>query len=136
MILEALREEELCTQEDVVRALKKRKVEAAQASVSRDIAELGLIKVGGRYHAPAEAQASAPDFPLRAWVKSVKAAGPNLVVLRSDPGSAQRIGLALDQLQLPQIAGTIAGDDTVFCACPTEADSRRLVAYLTERLRP
>ena len=49
------------------------------------------------------------------WVQSVEAAG-NLVVMRTPPGSAHLVGLAIDQAQLPEIAGTICGDDTIFLA--------------------
>lgn len=135
-LLEAIARESVSTQHALVRALRRRGIPATQVSVSRDIAELGLMKAGGRYRpAPAEAGASDPESPLRTWVRRAEVAGPHLVVVRCDVGTAQRVGLALDGLALPGVAGTLAGDDTVFVAAVSEAASRRVVGFLRSRMR-
>lgn len=137
LLLQAVREQELATQQDVVRALKKLGVSATQVSVSRDINELGLVKASGRYQAALpQAQASDPDFPLRAWINSATPAGTNLIVLKCDPGSAQRVARALDELgpAAPDLVGTVAGDDTVFCAVSGASGQQKLLSYIKERL--
>jgi transcriptional regulator of arginine metabolism len=67
---------------------------------------------------------------LREWVRSAEAAG-NLVVLRTPPGSAHMVGVALDQAALPEIAGTICGDDTIFVAVRPPATAEELAERLT-----
>src|SRR4051812_19947858 len=93
-ILSAITDEEVATQNDLVKALKKRGIAATQVSISRDIAELGLVKASGVYRpATAEGGAADPELPLRAFVRAVVAAGPNLTVVRCDTGTAPRVGL-------------------------------------------
>lgn len=134
-ILEAVTQEEIATQNDLVRALKKRGIEATQVSISRDVAELGLIKAGGAYR-PATAETGAHDaeLPLRTFVRKVVAAGPNLTVVRCDTGTAPRVGLVLDGLTIAGLAGTLAGDDTVFVASETAAAQKKLVEFLETRM--
>ena len=134
-ILEAIASGDVATQNDLVAALKKKGVAATQVSISRDIAELGLMKVGGVYRpATAEGGASDPELPLRAFVRAVTPAGPNLTVVRCDTGTAPRVGLALDGLPLAGLIGTLAGDDTVFVACESASVQKSLVTFLTSRM--
>jgi len=133
-ILQAITQEEVSTQNDLVRALKKRGIAATQVSISRDIAELGLMKVGGVYH-PAVAEAAHDvEMPLRTFVRSVVAAGPNLTVIRCDTGTAPRVSLVLDGLALPGLVGTLAGDDTVFVAGESAAAQKNLIGFLQSRM--
>lgn len=129
-ILEALQAEPLATQQEIVRALRRRGVRSTQVSVSRDIAELGLVKIGGRYRPPSGPD-SAPDprASLRSMVRSVSPAGRNLLVVHCDPGVAPRAALAIDGLRLPGVVGTIAGDDTIFVAVADAADDERLLRF-------
>ncbi len=134
-ILEAISSGEVATQNDLVAALKKKGVSATQVSISRDIAELGLMKVGGVYRpATAESGATDAEMPLRTFVRAVKPAGPHLTVVRCDAGTAPRVGLVLDVLSLPGLAGTLAGDDTVFVATETAPAQKKLVEFLTSRM--
>jgi len=134
-ILEAVSQEDVATQNDLVRALKKRGIPATQVSISRDVAELGLIKVSGAYKAAtAEGGAHDPEMPLRTFVRRVVAAGPNLTVVRCDAGSAPRVGLVLDGLNMPGLVGTLAGDDTVFVASDSGAAQRKLIEFLETRM--
>ncbi|MBI4349199.1 MAG: arginine repressor [Elusimicrobia bacterium] len=132
-VLEAIGAEPLATQQDIARALRKKGIDATQVSISRDISELGLVKAAGRYVSGHPAAPPVAD-PLAALVKAVAAAGPNLVVVKCDTGAAPRVGLALDQLGLPGVVGTLAGDDTVFAAVSTAADNTRLVRLLQSRI--
>lgn len=134
-ILEVVASAEVATQNDLVRALKRRGIAATQVSISRDVAELGLIKSGGAYRpAPAEGGAADPELPLRTFVRRVVAAGPHLAVVRCDAGTAPRVGLVLDGLAIPGLAGTLAGDDAVFVATETAAAQKKLVEFLQARM--
>lgn len=134
-ILETVTSAEIGTQNDLVAALRKKGVSATQVSISRDVAELGLVKVGGYYRAAtADSGAHDPELPLRAFVRAVKPAGTNLTVVRCDAGSAPRVGLALDGLDLPGLVGTLAGDDTVFVACDSASAQKSLVTFLNSRM--
>mgnify|MGYP001586236952 FL=1 len=136
-ILEAVSQEEIGTQNDLVRSLKRRGISATQVSISRDIAQLGLIKAGGGYPtAPTDSAPPDPELPLRTFVRRVDPAGPNLVVIRCEAGSAQRVALTLDALPMEGLVGTIAGDDTVFAAADSAAANRRLVEFLKSRMTP
>jgi transcriptional regulator of arginine metabolism len=122
-ILRLVGARQLSTQSDVVRALKDEGLDAVQATVSRDIAQLGLVKVrgeGGRlvYALPGAAdldRLSELTSALRRWTTALEPTG-NLVVLKTPPGHANALALAFDEAALPEIAGCIAGDDTIFLA--------------------
>jgi transcriptional regulator of arginine metabolism len=121
-IAEIIRAGGVGSQEDVTVRLAERGFEVTQATVSRDLDRMGAVKVkrGGMlsYALPDEIGASdwAAERLARIvgeWVQSVEAAG-NILVLKTPPGSAHLVGLALDQAKLPEIAGTVSGDDTLF----------------------
>ena len=123
-IAEIVRNEAVASQEEVTARLRARGYEVTQATVSRDLDTMGAAKVkrGGvlRYALPE--QLGDNDWAgarlakiVAEWVTSVEAAG-NLLVLRTPPGSAHLVGLAIDQARLKEIAGTICGDDTLFVA--------------------
>lgn len=136
-ILEILAEAEVATQNDFVKALKKKGLSATQVSISRDIAELGLVKAGGIYKAgSAETGAHDPELPLRTFVRQALPAGPYLTVVRCETGTAPRVALALDNLGFPGAVGTLAGDDTVFVAMASPAAQKRLVEFLLSRMNP
>lgn len=113
----------IASQEDVVARLGASGIEATQATVSRDLEELGAVKRragGGLRYALGEASDPARHEQqlarvLAEWATSVEPAGP-LVVVKTPPGSANLVANAIDAAHLPGIAGTIAGDDTVFVA--------------------
>ena len=135
-ILDAVSDENISTQNALVRALKRRGITATQVSISRDIAEMGLIKAGGKYRAgAAETGAADSEMPLRVWVRQAVPAGPNLVIVRCDPGTAQRVAFVLDALTMSGIVGTIAGDDTVFVAVQSGDANKRVLEYLQSRIR-
>ena len=73
-------------------------------------------------------------MPLRTFVRSVVAAGPNLSVIRCDTGTAPRVSLVLDGLALPGLVGTLAGDDTVFVAGESAAAQKNLIGFLQSRM--
>ena len=113
------------TQQELAAALRDRGFRTTQATISRDVAELGLVKAGrGGMQAYAlpprlrEADASGEERVrrlLRDMPVEVRDAG-NLLVLRTLPGSAHPLAAALDRARWPEVVGSIAGDDTVFVA--------------------
>jgi transcriptional regulator of arginine metabolism len=134
-ILELVATRPIRTQEDLADALAQEGWEVTQSSVSRDISQLGLIKVDGVYARAATARMTEVADPnerrLVESVLTVDAAGDSLLVLHTPPGEAQRVGSALDLLAWPEIVGTLAGDDTIFVAVVNAAAQ----ITLTRRLR-
>ena len=138
-ILRLVGARQLSTQSDVVRALKDEGLDAVQATVSRDIAQLGLVKVrgeGGRlvYALPGAAdldRLSELTSALRRWTTALEPTG-NLVVLKTPPGHANALALAFDEAALPEVAGCIAGDDTIFLAVRDGRAATDLARHLVE----
>lgn len=123
-------------QEDLVRLLGKAGYPATQSSVSRDLRELGVAKRGDRYVLPDESAPVLGDFATVArFVRDIRAAGPNLAVIRTTAGSAQSVAIVLDRADWPEAVGTLSGDDTIFVATANAASQRRLLARLHDKLR-
>lgn len=120
-IVELLRTEEVETQDDLRRLLARRGIHVTQATVSRDIEELGLLKTRSGYRLPeAGVDPSARAQPtltivLKEFLTDVRQAS-NLVVLKTRPGNAHSVAAALDANPWQEVVGTVAGDDTIFIA--------------------
>ncbi|HSB43055.1 MAG TPA: arginine repressor [Methylomirabilota bacterium] len=126
------------SQEELQRRLRQRGIRVAQPTLSRDLKALGLAKTPTGYVAhpagafvPAEARVAALDRAVGEFVLSVRAAA-SLVVVRTPPAGAHPFARAVDEAELPEVVGTIAGDDTVFVAATGLAAARRI----ERRLRP
>ena len=118
-ILELISTRRIHTQEELVEALRADGWDVTQSSVSRDIASLRLVKSEGAWARPpaGEVQGVDPDeLRIREGVLQVDTAGDSLVVVRTPPGEANRVAVAIDRLGWPEVVGTIAGDDTIFIA--------------------
>jgi len=124
----------------VVDLLAGEGVVATQATVSRDLEELGAVKVrmpGGEtvYAVPQFEERPAPEEQLKRvfseWVVEVAHSG-NLVVLRTPPGSAHVVGSAIDRAGLPDVLGTVAGDDTVLVVAPEGMEGAKVARRLSE----
>ena len=130
-LADVIRSGALASQEELVERLGELGFAVTQATISRDLDQIGAIKVrrDGQlsYALPEEERSAAPRLSavFRDWVRSVEAAR-NLVVIKTPPGSAHLIGVALDQSDFPEIVGTICGDDTIFVACRTGEDAEAL----------
>jgi transcriptional regulator of arginine metabolism len=122
------------TQRSLVDALAAKGLTATQSSVSRDLREIGAIKTAEGYELPGAAETA--DELLRAveFLRDVSAAGPNLTVIKTAIGAAQRVALALDRSGWPEMIGNIGGDDTVFVATSSAASQKILMAKI-ERVR-
>ena len=137
-ILDLIDREPLHSQEQLRRRLRQRGYDATQATISRDIADLGLVKrAGDGAYQRAGAETSNPESAL---VALERAAGEylrrvqrvqQLIVIRTGSGQAQALAIAIDRSQLEEAVGTIAGDDTVLVIA---RDARRATA-LAKRLQ-
>jgi transcriptional regulator of arginine metabolism len=132
-ILELVAKRSLRTQEELAEALAKAGWAATQSSVSRDIAALGLVKIGGRYGRPSRPRhpRENPDADrIAEVVLSAESAGDALIVLKTPAGEANHVAVGLDRLSWPEVVGTIAGDDTIFVAVQNRAAKARTMARL------
>ena len=110
------------TQQELAAALRERGFRATQATISRDVAELGLGK-GSR---EGRAAYVLPPRLRDAEVSAEFRVADLLLIIKTLPGSAHAVAAALDRTRWPEIVGSIAGDDTVFVATPDKPSIRRL----------
>jgi transcriptional regulator of arginine metabolism len=138
-ILEIVDREAISSQEQLRERLRSNGIEATQATLSRDIHDLGLIKrpsdgayrragaaVGSAVDAEVECRTAVDDYLRRYDVVD------QLVVLKSDAGQAQPLAVAIDRAGLAEIVGTIAGDDTILVICRSAPDAAGLSKRLEE----
>jgi len=118
-------------QAELVRLLKRAGYPVTQSSVSRDLRDLGVAKLGDRYVLPEDAATPVAGLAtVAAFVQDAVPAGPHLTVVRTTIGSAQSVALAIDRARWPEVVGTISGDDTIFIATATERAQRALLDHL------
>ena len=137
-ILVILDEGPVLDQKDLQKQLHRRGFEAGQATLSRDIRELGLVKSADGYFLPGKEAAAVADLPsvdrlVREFVTSVRTA-QNLLVTKTSVGSAQPVAAALDEENWPEAIGTIAGDDTILIVCENNRAAERLATRMQEML--
>jgi len=119
------------TQQSVVAALRSQGFDATQSSVSRDLRELGAIKTASGYELGTSTASSDDEVAQVAdLLRSMSPAGPNLLVIKTAIGAAQRVALALDRSDWPEIVGNVGGDDTVFVATTSAAAQRNLITRI------
>jgi len=136
-ILELVEIEAITSQEQLREKLRARGIEATQATISRDIQELSLVKraADGAYRrAGGDGFTGDVDVALRRAVEEylrTQEAVQQLLVLRTDPGQAQPLAVAIDRARVPEIAGTIGGDDTILVICRSATEA----AAIADRFR-
>ena len=151
ILLDLVHERVVESQSELLDALSGAGLEVHQSTLSRDLRELGIRKVRGRYTrpdaTPAPAGGSAPaappvetpladgseaaSMPVLPDVHAFTACGPNLITVRAGTGQAQLLGVLLDESGDPCIAGTIAGDDTVLVVTKGRPQQRKALALLS-----
>ena len=109
------------TQQEIAAALSRRGMRATQATISRDIQELGLVRSGAGYRTSAAL--------VRELVLSVELVAP-MAVIRTPPGTANLVARRIDEAALPGIAGTVAGDDTIIAVLRKPSAARALKELL------
>lgn len=116
-ILKLIRSRSIFTQEELARALKEVGIDATQVTLSRDMRELGLVKTGEGYR---DIGRDSPNLHFATlageFLQDVRVA-QNQVVLKTAPGHASSVAVALDDEEWSEVVGTIAGDDTILVIC-------------------
>ncbi len=142
LIASLVRQEGFSTQQQLVAALGKMGFRITQATVSRDLRELGVQKVAGR-RGKARLQISQANGQRnrRAVLSRVLRESEahwqeaqNLVVIQLQPGAAPSIGRVLDELGHPDVIGTVAGDDTVLVVLADATKAKKMVDFFTETI--
>jgi transcriptional regulator of arginine metabolism len=135
-ILKLIRAKSILTQEDLARELKESQgIRTTQVTLSRDIRDLGLLKTPEGYRQVGAAPAG-PDIAAVAgeFLQDVRVA-QNLMVLRTSPGNANTLAVALDKQEWPEVVGTLAGDDTILVVAPDASTAVKLQQRLLRYLR-
>jgi transcriptional regulator of arginine metabolism len=122
---------------ELVELLRERGISATQSSVSRDLRELGIAWIGGRYALPPDREERMdPRFAeVSRFLRGARPAGPHLTVVFTTVGAAQTVAIAIDRAGWPEVVGTMAGDDTVFAATASARDQKRLIQRLDSYLQ-
>jgi transcriptional regulator of arginine metabolism len=136
-ILRILRGGVVRRQSDLAQLLKREGFEVTQSSVSRDLRELGVLKASGRYLVPPDeiSRANGDFGALSQFVRTVRAAGNSITVIRTTIGAAGSVAVALDKAEWPEVVGTISGDDTIFLATADSRAQHRLIDRLNALFR-
>lgn len=134
MLRELLRSGPASTQRTLVNTLISKGLSATQSSISRDLRELGAIKTGQGYELPGDADLRDEMHSVGEFLREIAPAGPNLTVIKTAIGAAQRVALALDRSAWPGVIGNVGGDDTVFVATDSATSQKILIAKI-ERSR-
>lgn len=123
------------TQKALIDALLALGFEATQSSVSRDLKNIGAIKTRAGYELVTTTRSGEDEVAqVGSLLRNLQSAGPNLLVIKTAIGGAQRVALALDRADWSEIVGNVGGDDTVFTATLSLAAQRKLVSKI-ERAR-
>lgn len=120
-ILEVVNRGSVHTQQEIARALARRGVRATQATISRDIQELGLVRAGSGYRSSAAL--------VRELVLSIEVVEP-VAVIKTPPGTANLVARRIDEAGLSGVAGTVAGDDTIIAVLRNRGAGRALKELL------
>ena len=139
LILKLIRERDISTQDDLTKLVREAGFEATQATCSRDIKELGIIKItlpnkSTKYAVLDRTGDVAPGRLLAVFSNSLVSvrAAMNILVIKTLPGMAQSAASALDSMHLEECVGTIAGDDTIFAACPGIEEAKALLTTIQD----
>ena len=124
------------TQDSLVAALTKTGHSVTQSSVSRDLRDLGAIKTTQGYELPSAHRDDDDQLAAVAdLLRAMQPAGPNLLVVRTAIGAAQRVALAFDRSNWPEVIGNIGGDDTVFVATDSGTAQKNLITRIEHSTR-
>ena len=142
MILELIDQYDIDTQDELASMLKARGLKVTQATVSRDIKELRLIKVLSdegvyKYATVDKAEADLKDWFINIFAHSVlsMSATGNLVVIKTIPGTASAAAEAIDSMRMEEVVGTIAGDNSIFIAVKDSVDTGGLIRRFQTMLK-
>lgn len=118
------------TQQLLVDALIRQGFDATQSSVSRDLKELGAIKTASGYELPGAEKQEDEVAKVSGLLREIETAGPNLLVIKTAIGAAQRVALALDRSGWSEMVGNVGGDDTILVATKNAAGQKNLISKI------
>lgn len=128
------------SQGQIVELLREQAIPATQSSVSRDLRDMGIYRFGRYYLLPdnpePDVETAQRELEERAsfFLLDLRPAGPNILVIETQPGAAQTLAIAIENVKWLEVVGTIAGDDTIFVATPGTLEQRRIVERLKKLL--
>jgi transcriptional regulator of arginine metabolism len=133
-ILQIIRAREIFTQEELARELGLRGIQTTQVTLSRDIREIGLVKTAEGYRS-LQAERGGPSLAdvVDEHMQDIRVA-QNLVVVRTSTGDANSLAIAIDREELEEVAGTIAGDDTVLVILPDSESAEKFRRMMLDLL--
>lgn len=126
-ILKLITANQIARQEELAEILEKKGFSVTQSSVSRDLLELGIVKVGGFYALPQK-----PKSTMVFGLVSLEVAGENMVVAKTEAGLASACAVRIDAVGIEEIIGTIAGDDTIFIAVRGQKEQKTVLKKVWE----
>ena len=124
------------SQAQLGRLLAERGIRVTQSCISRDLSVIGAVKRGRAYSVASSDISEGDRQTLATYVRGLANAGPNLAIVRTATGAAQRIALFLDRCGWPEIVATVAGDDTIFVATRNRDEQQVLLARLRREMAP
>jgi transcriptional regulator of arginine metabolism len=125
-ILRLIQQNQISTQEELSELLESKGFAVNQSSVSRDLVELGIVKIHGAYAIPQKTGFT--NFGLL----SLETAGENLVVAKTETGFAAAVCVRIDNARIAEIVGTIAGEDTIFIAVRHKKEQKKVLKKVWE----
>ncbi len=128
MILKLISAKQISRQEELAELLEKKGFAVTQSSVSRDLLDLGIVKIHGYYALPKKTRSAGDAFGLL----SLDTAGDSLIVAKCEPGLASAVAVRIDDAVIDEIVGTIAGDDTIFVAVKDKAAQKTVIKKIWE----
>jgi transcriptional regulator of arginine metabolism len=133
-ILKIIRQKEIYTQDELARELSQQGILTTQVTLSRDIRDLGLVKTAGGYRQfPAEKSGPELADVANEYLLDIRIA-QNLVVLRTSPGNANTLAIAIDREELEEVVGTVAGDDTILAITPSNETAQQFRQKLLQMI--
>jgi len=131
-ILKIIRGREIYTQDELARELGQLGIQTTQVTLSRDMRELGLVKTPDGYRQlPTEVAGPELGEVVNEYLLDIRVA-QNLIVLRTAPGNASALAVAIDREDLPEVVGTVAGDDTILVISPDTATADKFRQHLLD----
>jgi transcriptional regulator of arginine metabolism len=124
------------SQTELQELLRQRGIEATQSSISRDLREIGVRRVKGRYTLRVWKPVQDGEFKdVVGFLQSIRPSGTNLLVIVTSPGAARVVAYAIDTAGWPEVLGTVSGEDTLFVATPGEEEQLELMRRLAGCLK-
>ena len=131
ILINLIRLKRISSQHELLKELAQAGVHSNQATISRDLSEVGISKIKRIYHLPQIGPGESNIIDSF----QVESAGDHLIVLRTSPGRAPSTAAIIDNLKLSEIVGTIAGDDTLFIATKSRNEQSRVIKSILKHFR-